>query len=160
MLLQSAPLVWQQHPTARFVFVGPPSSASQRAFAGSNEPRILELGAVSEQEKADALAACTIFCLPSSQESFGMVYAEAWQMGRPVVGLDIPALREVIDHEVNGLRIARPDAKELVSALIRLLDDPAWADSLGRAGRAKVQSSFSWKTVAEATEAAYEALRR
>jgi glycosyltransferase involved in cell wall biosynthesis len=57
-----------------------------------NDPRILELGSVDLQTKTDALEACTLLCLPSTQESFGGVYTEAWSFKKPVIGCDIPAV--------------------------------------------------------------------
>ncbi|MBC8074614.1 MAG: glycosyltransferase family 4 protein, partial [Chloroflexales bacterium] len=123
LLLDAAPRVWQHHPNAHFVFVGPRSGASKRAFVRVRDPHIIELDTVSEQEKADALASCTAFCLPSSQESFGMVYAEAWSYGRPVVALDIPALRAVIDDGVDGFRVPPGDATALAARLVALLSD-------------------------------------
>ena len=159
LLLEAAPLVWQRHPAARFAFVGPPSPASTRAFARVRDPRIVELGAVSEGEKADALAACTAFCLPSSQESFGMVYLEAWALAKPVVALDIPALREVIDDGADGFRVPPGDAVALAERLSQLLADPALAARMGAAGQRKAQDRFTWPKVAAAVEAAIEQLR-
>jgi glycosyltransferase involved in cell wall biosynthesis len=159
LLLDAAPRVWQQHPATRFVFVGPRSRSSQRAFANNRDARIIELGAVSEQEKADALHASTVFCLPSSQESFGMVYAEAWSYGRPVVSLDIPALRAVIDDGVDGFRVAPGDPALLAARLSLLLGDRERAARMGSAGQQKARARYSWDRVAAATEAAYDQLR-
>jgi glycosyltransferase involved in cell wall biosynthesis len=158
LLLEAAPAVWTRHPAARFVFIGPRSRASRRAFERQRDGRVLELDTVSEAEKAEALAACTLFCLPSSQESFGMVYAEAWSMGRPVIGLDIPALREVIDDGVDGFRAPPGDAGALADRILALLDDPARAAAMGAAGQQKVRARYTWERVAAATEAVYRAL--
>lgn len=155
-LLRIAPAIWQEHPEARFVFIGPQTAQSQKAFRSVNDKRIIELGSVDEQEKADALAACTLFCLPSSQESFGMVYAEAWSMGRPVIGLDIPALRDVISDGVDGFRVPIGDDGALAERIRLLLSQANLADRLGKAGQEKVLRNYSWKQVAQACEAAYQ----
>lgn len=155
-LLRVAPSVWQKHPEARFVFIGPRTKQSRRRFRTIKDPRIVELGSVDEQEKADALAACTLFCLPSNQESFGMVYAEAWSMGRPVIGLDIPALRDVISDGVDGFRVALGDDAALAERITLLLAYPSLATELGQRGQEKVQKHYSWERVTAACEAAYQ----
>lgn len=69
-LARAAPLVWRVVPRARFVFLGQSAhgETDPRWFA---DPRMLALdwwGA----DKADALAACSLLCLPSEQESLGL----------------------------------------------------------------------------------------
>ena len=81
----AAPLVWAGVPDARFVFVGPRNPDSISVFERVSDPRVLELPAVDLEEKTSALAACDVFCMPSMQESLGVVYLEAWSLGKPVV---------------------------------------------------------------------------
>ena len=157
-LLQAAPLVWTSHPNARFAFLGPRTASSRRTFRGVTDPRILERGAVDLEEKTDALAACDVLCLPSTEESFGGVFTEAWSLGKPVVGCDIPAVHEVIDHGRDGLVVA-PTGEALAGALAGLLADPARGRELGARGRAKVEERFSWPRLAERTDAVYRSLR-
>lgn len=158
-LLQAARQVWPRHPTARFVFLGPRTPYSRRAFARA-DPRVLELGAVSLNEKSDALAAADVFCLPSSQESLGMVFLEAWSVGKPVVGCRIPAVTELIDDERDGLLTAAGSVPELAAALHRLLADPELRTELGRRGQEKVARRFSWERCADLLEESYQRLAR
>jgi len=156
-LLGAARLVWRSFPATRFVFIGPRTPTSRRLFARVDEPRILELDAVGIQEKTDALAACDVLCVPSSQESFGGVYTEAWSLGKPVVGCDIPAVREVIEDGRDGfLTPQRADA--IATALTRLLEDGALCLAMGQRGRQKVDEHFTWPRLAEKTEAVYRAV--
>lgn len=155
-LLQAAPLVWRRVPEARFVFVGPPVQDSEQAFAGA-DPRILRLGRVGLQEKTDALAACTLLCVPSAQESFGGVYTEAWSFGRPVVGCPIPAVAEVVTAGEDGyLTPQEPGA--IAEALLDLLLHPGRAAALGAAGQRKVEARYTWPRLAALTEALYTRL--
>ena len=157
-LLRAAATVWARHPRARFVFVGPRTAHSRRLFAAVHDPRVLELPEVGLDEKTDALAACDVFCLPSTQESFGGVFTEAWSLGRAVVGCDIPAVREVIDHGRDGL-VSRPEPEALADAIGSLLADAARREAMGASGREKVERLYSWPRLAERTEAAYRAAR-
>ncbi len=154
-LLGAAHLVWQRFPKTRFVFIGPRTSYSQRLFARVRELRVLELDAVSLQEKTDAYAACDVFCLPSSQESFGGVFTEAWSLGKPVIGADIPTVRTVIEDRVDGC-LTMPQAGPLAERLLFLLERPDLRAQMGARGREKVAAHFTWPRIAEKTERVYE----
>ncbi|MDH7489556.1 MAG: glycosyltransferase family 4 protein [Anaerolineae bacterium] len=156
-LLAAAPTVWARWPDARFVFIGPRTRHSQRAFAGHSDPRIVELGAVGIEEKTSALAACDVFCMPSSQESFGGVFVEAWMMGKPVIGGDIPAVREVIADGVDGFLVP-PAPATIADRILALLADTAMARRMGEAGRQKALTRFTWDKLAAKTLAVYEGL--
>lgn len=153
-LLGAARQVWQAHPEIAFVFLGPRTGDSRRLFGGVRDPRILELGPASLQEKTDAVAACALLCQPSTQESFGAVFVEAWLMGKPVVGSDIPAVREVIDSGEDGL-VAAPTARSLAEAILYLLDHPSRAREMAERGREKALRHFTWEVLAHKTEEAY-----
>jgi glycosyltransferase involved in cell wall biosynthesis len=156
-LLEAAPLVWKRHPAACFIFIGPRTPASDREFGRAADSRIVEMDAVSLQEKTDALAACDLLCVPSSQESFGGVYVEAWALGKPVVAADTPATRELIDQGVDGLLVSQ-DSRSIAEAITQLLDDPVSAAAMGAHGREKVEQRFKWPLVAQRVASVYEEL--
>ena len=151
----AAPLVWSTHPDARFHLIG------QRRFLGPRplgDPRWTEPGIVSEAEKAEAYVRSTIFCMPSSHETFGHTYLEAWSAGRPVIAGDIAPLREVVREGIDGLHAAN-EPRAIADAILTLLADPARASAMGAAGRARVGERFTWPVIAALTEAAYNAAR-
>ena len=154
-LLQAAPLVWQNVPETQFLFIGPPVANSEKAFAEHHDPRIHRLGNVDLQTKTNALAACTLLCVPSTQESFGGVYTEAWSFGKPVIGCDIPAVAEVICNGVDGLLTAQEPA-HIADRILQLLINPAQANTMGRAGKQKTDSRFTWKKIAAQMEGVYQ----
>ena len=156
-LLEAAKYVWNRFPDARFVFVGPRTQYSRRLFASLDEPRIIELGSVSLQEKSEWLAACTLLCVPSSQESFGGVYTEAWMMGKPVIGGDIPAIREVIAEGEDGYVVSQHPAS-IAEKICYLLDRPALAAQMGARGRQKVLECYTWDKLARKTKEVYESV--
>ena len=105
-------------------------------------------------EKSAALDACDVFAMPSIHETFGIGYLEAWLHERPVVGGDIPPLREVIAHGIDGFCV-RQRADDVSGAIVRLLDDPVARASMGRAGAAKLDQRWSWDRVMDRVEDAY-----
>jgi glycosyltransferase involved in cell wall biosynthesis len=152
-LLEATQRVWEKIPETQFVFVGPAVKQSDRDFVGLDR-RIHRLGMVDLQTKTDAIAACTLLCVPSSQESFGGVYTEAWSFGKPVIGCDIPAVAEVVSDGVDGYLVDQePDV--IGDRILDLLLHPTQANTMGLAGKQKVESRFTWQKIAELTESAY-----
>jgi len=148
--------VWKRLPDARFVFVGPRTPHSRRVFGQVTDRRVVELPAVGLQEKTDAVAACDVLCLPSSQESFGGVFVEAWTLGKPVIGARIPAVSEVIADGVDGL-LTDPTPPAIAERVLAILQDVRTAAALGRAGRAKAAERFTWDRIAAVVDGAYAA---
>jgi glycosyltransferase involved in cell wall biosynthesis len=153
---ESIALLRQTVPAARLISVGPEGDLPYPDVAGG----VLDLGRCTDQDKADALAACDVFCLPSTQEAFGIVYIEAWAAGKPVVGGPAPAVRELVREGVDGFCV--PQEPEAVAAkLAELLSDQELRLRLGAAGRDRQQREFTWRKVAATHRDAYaEALAR
>ncbi len=95
--------------------------------------RILNLDDVTEEEKQDALAACDVLCVPSRGESFGMVYFEAFAYQKPVVGLNLPALRETIGMNEAGF-LVEGSPEEIANAVSYLLGNSGHAQKMGKNG--------------------------
>jgi glycosyltransferase involved in cell wall biosynthesis len=154
-LLAATSLVWQKIPEANFVFIGPDIKNSSSYFQQYRDNRIHRLGAVDLQTKTDALAACDLLCVPSTQESFGGVYTEAWSFAKPVIGCDIPAVAEVISDGVDGYLVSQAP-EDIAEKICELLLNPSQAERMGLAGKQKVELRFTWEQLAKKTEAAYQ----
>jgi glycosyltransferase involved in cell wall biosynthesis len=157
-ILEATAAVWVRHPDTQFVFIGPAVKGSEAAFAEFTDPRIHRLGAVSLQDKTNALAACDLLCVPSNQESFGGVYTEAWSFGKPVIGCNIPAVAEVVSDGEDGYLVEQ-NAAAIGDRITYLLDHPPVATKLGQAGYSKVQHRYSWPRLAAKTLAVYHQLK-
>ncbi|MDH3456623.1 MAG: glycosyltransferase family 4 protein [Gemmatimonadota bacterium] len=79
-------------------------------------------------------ATCDVFCLPSRQEGFGLVFLEAMASGKPVVACRETAAEELVEDGSNGLLVPPRDPGALASALDRLLGDAELRAHLGAAG--------------------------
>ncbi len=156
-LLEATPLVWHSFPDVHFVFIGPTVQQSDKIFTAFTDHRIHRLGAVDLQTKTDALAACEVLCVPSTQESFGGVYVEAWSFRKPVVGGRIPAIADVITERQDGLLVNQSPA-EIADALKSLLTHPEVAHRMGEAGYQKVQTQFTWPQIARKVLQVYESV--
>lgn len=155
-LLDAAESVWRRHPDTRFAFIGIDGFYSTFIddFARYRDDRILDIECASPSAKAAALDACDVFAMPSRHETFGLGYIEAWMHERPVIGGDIPPLREVISDGVDGI-LVRQRADEVAAAIERLLEDASLRKAMGRAGYAKVEERWRWDRVVDRLEAGY-----
>jgi glycosyltransferase involved in cell wall biosynthesis len=154
-VIEAAKLVWQKIPDVQFVFIGPPVGKSEQYFAAVNDKRIHSLGKVDLQTKTNAIASCTLLCVPSSQESFGGVYTEAWSLGKPVIGCNIPAVAEVITDGVDGYLVAQ-EPHQIAEKIIDLFLYPSQAQAMGAAGKQKVESRYTWQKIADRTQQVYQ----
>lgn len=90
-----------------------------------------------------------VFCLPSRQEGFGIVFLEAMAYGLPIAGVDAAAIPEVAPHGETSLLSAPGDPEGLADSLVRLLTDDELARRLGSAGPPRAER-FTWTAIARA----------
>jgi glycosyltransferase involved in cell wall biosynthesis len=93
-----------------------------------------------------------VFVLPSRNESFGMVAAEAAAAGTAVVVTDRCGVAALLGE--TGAIVVAPQADEVRDAIRRLLADPALRARLGEGGR-EAARRVSWAAVVEQQEALY-----
>ena len=129
---------------------------------------------VPKPEVIQILSHATVFVCPSVYEPMGIVNLEAMACEAPVVATAVGGIPEVVEDGVTGLLVpyeARPDgtgtpadpavlAAGLAENVNELLTDPARAETMGRAGRARAVERFGWNVAAAETLALYERLLR
>lgn len=119
--------------------------------------RLHRLGHVTPEDLPRWYNACDVFAMPNREingdtEGFGMVFIEAGACGKPVIaGLAGGTGAAVVDG-VTGLRVEGADFSQVTKALVGLLQDGAYACSLGAGGLSRAQAEFGWDRVAEKTK--------
>jgi glycosyltransferase involved in cell wall biosynthesis len=78
--------------------------------------------------------------------------------GTPVVATTAGALPEVVGEEGTGILVPPRDARALAQGIEQALEDEGRRGRMGKAGRERVASLFSWRRVAERTVRVYEEL--
>jgi glycosyltransferase involved in cell wall biosynthesis len=99
-----------------------------------------------EEVRAE-FARADVFCLPSRQEGFGIVFLEAMAAGLPIVAADCGATPETAPHGEVSILVAPDDVEGLATALTRVLLDVDLRDRLA-AGAAARWTRFGWPEVA------------
>jgi len=119
-----------------------PESARLRALAGrlALGETVVFLGEVSRSTLAVEYVGAHCFCLPSVQEGFGIVFAEAMAAGLPIVACRAAAVPEVVPDRRVGLLVTPRSPDELATALETLLGDERLRRELGEEGRRRVEA--------------------
>ncbi|WP_232493653.1 glycosyltransferase [Novosphingobium kaempferiae] len=120
---------------------------------GVDTARVTFHGAVSREDLLRHYAGCDIFVAPSRYESFGLIFVEAMIFAKPVVGIAVGGVVDVVADGVNGLLIPRDDPAMLADALAQLIRDPERRRAMGRAGRAAYEEKFRMEAMIDASEA-------
>jgi glycosyltransferase involved in cell wall biosynthesis len=140
-LLRAAVLLRDRIPPVRIRIVGEgPESArlhALRATLGLGET-VTFLGDISRQALAVEYVRADCFCLPTVQEGFGIVFAEAMAAGLAVVACRAAAVPEIVEDRRTGLLVNRESPEELAMALETLLMNDGLRADLGAAGAARV----------------------
>lgn len=145
-LLDAMVLLRRRLPDLRLVFVGGgrtldewKSEAHMRNLSAVVEFR----GHTSDAELYHAYEEAMLFAMPSHNEGFGLVYAEAMAHGVPCIGSDRDAASEVISHGQTGYCVPAGNATALADALLTMVKSPALRDQFGRASRERFTANFT-----------------
>ena len=125
LLLEAAATAWQSHSNLRVVLLGDgPEKANLEVFArelGIAE-RVTFMGKVPFSQVPAFLKSADLFGFASTSETQGLVTMEALASGLPVVAVEAPGTRDIVQHEVQGL-LVEEDAEALAKAIDEVLKD-------------------------------------
>jgi colanic acid/amylovoran biosynthesis glycosyltransferase len=107
------------------------------------------LGAVSEAVVKQHLEASHAFCLASLHEPLGVAIMEAMAMETPVIVTGSGGVKELVDDGVDGLLVEPESPEQIVSAVMRLMQNTEFTVQLGKTAREKIVRSFHHKRSAE-----------
>jgi glycosyltransferase involved in cell wall biosynthesis len=111
--------------------------------------RVNMVGGVPHSQVVAHYRAADVFAFTSVwDEPFGIPMIEAMACGVPVVAAQGGAVPEIVEDGETGLLVERDNAAALTEAILRLLADQDLRNSMGEAGRARVQRYFTWDRVA------------
>lgn len=146
-LVKAMQELWSRGEQWELFLAGAPSGPFRRFLAESPSSlrrRIHLLGAVSEQEKRDLLAASEVFVMPSRTDSFGIVYLEAWLYRKPVIAANTWGVKDVVSHGEDGWLVPFGDVPALAERISHVLAHPGEAKTMGIRGSKKVYQQHTW----------------
>jgi glycosyltransferase involved in cell wall biosynthesis len=151
ILLRALPAILDGQPEATLTLVGGGPERDYLAELARRlkvDARVQFMGPVAHTSLAALYRRASLLVLPSREEGFGLVLAEALGCGCAVVASDLPAIRGLLDDGRAGRLFRAGDAEDLAHAVAELLADGDCRRELAAAGRRRVLSSCDWDAVA------------
>ena len=117
------------------------------------------LGYVAEEELPLCYRAADCFVLPTrALEGFGLVTAEAFACGTPVLGTPVGATPELIEPFDPRLVTRDATVEGLAEGMARFLDEVAADEGLSERCRKYAEQHFSWEVMADGLERIFREL--
>lgn len=173
-LFQAIPLVLKKVPNVRFIIAGQDNSQHDgfQNRMGMDYPSYFThhyskfmpyvefMGMVSDETLQSLYQSCDLFVAPSLYESFGLIYLEAMNYAKPVIGCHAGGVPEVVEHGVTGLLVDPEAPRALAEAMVSMLRSPTRLREMGMAGRQQLMTKFTYIQMARNFERVYQAVIR
>jgi glycosyltransferase involved in cell wall biosynthesis len=157
--VEAARMVKREFPASRFQLLGRRDERNPTVVSESDldhwqqEGVITWLGETSDVRPI--MNQADVVVLPSYREGTPRSLLEAAAMAKPIITTQTVGCREVVDDGINGFLVPVKDSKALAEAMIRLIQDPALRERMGKAGRAKIEQEFDEQIVIQKVMDAY-----
>lgn len=164
VFLEAAALILRQQPQTRFLVAGKEAGVTIRLLQNQAEqlgiaPSVEFLGHVPDARAF--MRGCTVGVIASiGSEEISRACLEWMSVGRPVVATLVGSLPELVEPGETGRLVAPGDGAALAEAVEAFLQDPAAAQSAGRAGWNRVRRLYSAPLACEKTEAFFRRFLR
>lgn len=159
-LLEAFEQVSRELPKCRLSIAGAGAQlheARQRVAAMQCNANIDFLGNIERAYIPEVMRQCSVYCLPSYGEPFGMTALEAMSCGKPVVATKAGGL-EFIVSEQGGRKVPVKDSNALANALIEVLSSSVLRHSMGVYNRKIVLDKYAWDLVINNLEDVYSSM--
>jgi glycosyltransferase involved in cell wall biosynthesis len=120
--------------------------------------KVMFTGFVDDETLRKLQKCADVSVVPSLFEPFGIVALEAMAAGSPVVVSDTGGLSEIVNHDVDGVKVYAGNPDSLAWGITRVLTDEGFANRLRTNAHKKVQEKYNWDTIAQQTKTVYEAV--
>jgi len=120
----------------------------------SLDERVSWLG--EREDVPELMRALDVLLMPSWEEPFGRSLIEAMALGVPVAATNVGGPPEIIDDGREGYLLDPRDPAAWAGAIARIAESPELASEMGRAGRLRVEQSFTVERHVAEMMAVYE----
>jgi len=155
-LIEAIPEVLKIIPECFFIFVG--DGPLRRNFEKVVEKLNIKYKAAFTGYRKDILeifSICDLIVVRSLFEGMPNVILEAMTLKKPVIGTNIPEIKELISDGENGLLVPVRNSKSIVDAIILLLKNQSSREKMGKKGYEIVKEKFSLEVMVKKYEKLY-----
>lgn len=161
-LVRCARLVVNHFPMVRFLIAG------SGPLAGSLQTEIKKLGLETHVQLVGHVAdrgalvnlyrGARAYLHAAHYEGLPTVLLEAMACGRPAVATAVSGALDVIEDGHNGLLVPVSQPQQMATAVMRLLQQPDFANNLAEQARRTIEQKYSWRVVSGHYVEQYESL--
>jgi len=154
MLIEAMKIVQREFPI-KLVVVGDGEDRKMfEMFARKLNVAVEFKGKVSEKEKIKIIKNSKVLILPSRSrlEAFGIVLLEAMACGTPVIGSNIPGVRDIAKE--GGMVFN--SVEDLAEKILKIITNDKLCKLLGKRGRKTVEEKYSWNVVIKRLKKIYD----
>jgi len=158
VLVNSVPKVLAKT-NAKFIIVGNGYMRDQLANVVKGmglTHKVLFTGFVDDETLRKLQICADVSVVPSLFEPCGIVALEAMAAKSPVVVSDIGGLSEIVNHDVDGVKVYTDNPDSLAWGITRALTDETYANKLRTNAYKKVLEKYNWDKIAQQTKSIYE----
>jgi len=159
IVINTLPEVIKKFPTIKYVIVGMGNyrkSLEKIVRDRKLSDKVIFVGNVTREELPGYYDLCDIFVMVSRRnkntvEGLGISFLEAMSFSKPLIGGDHGGVKEVIKNGENGYLVDPLNIKSVSEAICFLLQNKELAIKMGKAGRKRLESEFSYQNMAKKT---------
>ena len=119
------------------------------------DQKVMFTGFVDDETLRRLQICADVSVVPSLFEPFGIVALEAMAAKSPVVVSDTGGLAEIVDHDVDGIKVYPNNPDSLAWGITRVLTDERNANRLRSNAYKKIQEKYNWDRIAKQTKDVY-----
>lgn len=150
LLIDALPAIFQKYPDMYLVLVGNGNlkeELTEKCRRLNLSGRVIFTGALPNRELPPYFASAELLVLPSYNEGFGLVVAEALSCGTPALTTDLESIHDIIKNNETGFFLTEHSSRGISNRIIELFGQPEKLNSAKEAGRKHIIEHFDWETV-------------
>lgn len=115
------------------------------------------LGNIPNSELPNMINSSSLFVLPSLYEGHPKTLIEAMSCGVPVIGTNVPGIREIIEHRQNGY-LCETTSSSIREAIIEVLNDNDLKNKMAKKAREYIKNNYSLNIIIDKELKLYDQL--
>ena len=158
VLVNAAPKILEKT-NAKFIIVGNGYMKDQLSTLANGmglAHKVMFTGFVDDETLRKLQRCADVSVVPSLFEPFGIVALEAMAAKSPIVVSDTGGLSEIVNHDIDGVKVYTGNPDSLAWGINRVLTDEAYANTIRTNAHRKVQEKYNWDKIAQQTKTMYE----
>ncbi len=143
-------------PALDLVLIGHIDKHAERVVAKCDLP-LRRLGVLPRAELAEHYSQASVLVLPSIEDGFGLVMAQAMACGVPVIATTNTGAEDLFTDGAEGFIVPIRDGAAIADKIVFLYEHPEVRDAMGAAAVARVRALGGWNSYGERMAAMYQA---